>query len=80
MDTTILTNVLFAILSLFLIFTVTIFAILTLYIIKIAKSAHSILETIKRGSEKIKSGEALIVSSIAHAISFFKDHRKKSKK
>ncbi|MCX6723725.1 MAG: hypothetical protein NT155_00945 [Candidatus Staskawiczbacteria bacterium] len=91
MDTTIITNILFSVISIFLIFILAIFVILIAYTISILKNVLYFLEIIKNESkkiaddlesarDKIKGGEAIIISFVSSIISFLKNRGKRSKK
>jgi Flp pilus assembly protein TadB len=91
MDTTIFTNILFIAISVFLIFITVGFVILMVYVVLVLKSINKLFNHIRKESEKfaqdignvrgkIKSGEAMLVALIVGLVSFFKNHRKKSKK
>lgn len=90
MDTVIFTNILFACLSIFLIFITVGFIILIFYIVKIIKSLCYFLDILKKESERIaenfekliekfRSGENVLMSSIAFIVSFLKNLAKTRK-
>ena len=91
MDTIISTNILFYVLSIFLLCLTFGFAILIIYIVKILKGILSFLNVIKEESEKIAkdienikgkvaNGGAMFASFIVNILSFLKNNQKKSKK
>jgi len=91
MDTIISTNVLFYVLSIFIVCLTLGFAILIVHIIKILRGIISFLDVIKNESEKIAQDieniktklaneGAMFTSFIVNILSFFKNKQKKSKK
>jgi len=91
MDTIISTNILFYVLSIFILCLTFGFAILIIYIVKILKGILSFLNVIKEESEKIAkdienikgkvaNGGAMFASFIVNILSFLKNNQKKSKK
>ena len=87
MDTILSTNILFYVLSLFLICLTIGFGIFVIHIIKILKGIISFLKVIKDESEKIAqdienikskvtSGGAMFASFVVNILSFLKDHKK----
>jgi len=91
MDTIIATNILFYVLSIFIICLTVGFAAFLIYIVKILKGIINFLDVIKEESEKIAqdienikskvaSGGAMFTSFIVNILSFLKDHKKTEKK
>jgi predicted PurR-regulated permease PerM len=91
MDTTIFTNILFAVLSIFIVFITIAFTLLVLSIATFFRDISSFLKIINKESEKIaedvanirkkiKDGEATLASSMMYVLSFLKNRIKKSKK
>jgi hypothetical protein len=91
MDTIISTNILFYVLSIFILCLTFGFAILIIYIVKILKGILAFLTVIKEESEKIAqdienikvkvaNGGAMFTSFIVNILSFLKNNQKKSKK
>jgi uncharacterized membrane protein len=91
MDTIIATNVLFYILSIFIVCLTVGFAAFIIHIIKILKGVIAFLDVIKEESEKIvrdveniktklTSGGAAFASFIVNILSFLKDRPKPEKK
>lgn len=88
MDTTIITNILFLILSIFLIIAIIIFGFLTSYIISILKSLKLLINKTEEKLEKVaadiesikikaKYSQIIFNSIIMHSLSFIKKILKK---
>lgn len=91
MDTIISTNILFYVLSIFILCLTFGFAVLIIYVIKILKGIIAFLNVVKEESEKISkdienikgkvaNGGAMFASFIVNILSFLKDHKKTDKK
>jgi len=91
MDTIFATNVLFYVLSIFVICLTVGFAAFLVYVVKILKGIIAFLDVIKEESEKIAqdiesiktkvaTGGAAFASFVINILSFLKDHNKTEKK
>lgn len=91
MDTTISTNILFSVLSVFIFLVAIALTLLAFAVATFFRNINSFLKIINKESEKIagdvanvrkkiKDGGAMFESSIMYVLSFFKNRMKKSKK
>jgi len=80
MDTTIFTNILFTVLSIFLAFATVCLVFLVTHIILVLKSIRHFLDVIKDGSKKIAEDVENVRSSFISALSFIMSFFKKFKK